>query len=84
MPRYRRDDSWREAALCQQTDPELFFTDNIKAVSAALKLCSGCPSKVPCLNFALEVESIPGVWGGSTEKQRTKMLRGPGAVDAAA
>jgi WhiB family redox-sensing transcriptional regulator len=82
--RNRRDDlTWQEAALCQETDPELFFSDQAADTAAALRLCRGCPSRQPCLLFALDREIRVGVWGGHTEIQR-KALRRTRGMDAVA
>lgn len=48
---------------------------------AALALCGGCPLQEPCLRWALRrmvegpLESLPGIWGGTTQQQRVRMVR---------
>jgi WhiB family redox-sensing transcriptional regulator len=41
----------------------------------ALKICNSCPVKQACLEHALSVPEIYGVWGGMTEEQRLEILK---------
>jgi WhiB family redox-sensing transcriptional regulator len=34
-----------------------------------------CPVKVPCLEYALENRIDHGVWGGTSERERRRILR---------
>lgn len=71
---------WRAAAVCAQTDPELFFpeADHGRAyeaqVAAAKRVCAGCPVCAQCLGFALQ--TLPyGVAGGLAPEERHGLLR---------
>ncbi len=69
-------ESWRELALCQQVDPELWFPDkgDKSARSKPAKLlCSQCEVKAPCLQYALDHDERYGIWGGKSERDRRKM-----------
>ena len=68
---------WRDAALCAQVDPELFFPEQNASVRPALALCQRCPVRQECLELALTIEGPPvvGVWGGSSEAERSRMRR---------
>lgn len=75
-------DEWRLAALCAQTDPELWFPERGGAVKPALRICGRCEDWVrdACLADALAVEArlsgeVYGVRGGKTAKQRDAILR---------
>lgn len=70
---------------CSTTDPELFFPREIelpngkviskyKDAAAAKKICSECPLKFDCLEYALNTHEI-GIWGGTTEAQRENLRR---------
>lgn len=43
---------------------------------AATRNCRGCPSAIPCLEFALADPELDGVWGGTTTEQRHRMRAG--------
>jgi WhiB family transcriptional regulator, redox-sensing transcriptional regulator len=69
---------------CSTTDPELFFPHETELpsgkvisrygdIAAAKKICSECPLKLDCLEYALRTHEI-GIWGGTTESQR-ELLR---------
>jgi WhiB family redox-sensing transcriptional regulator len=73
--------------LCAQTDPDMFFPDepiegNILNRTVytyereAKIICSSCPYTEDCLDYALKNPELQGIWGGSTEKQRSKIRRG--------
>lgn len=64
---------WWEAALCAQTDPELFFPPDKETERTAKKVCGECTVRTACLAFALENDEPWGVWGGLSEKERLKV-----------
>ena len=73
--------NWRERALCQGFDPELFFpvagrgTKRYAAqVAQAKTICSLCPVQRECLRFALARIPI-GVAGGLDEYERSALRR---------
>jgi WhiB family redox-sensing transcriptional regulator len=73
---------WRIAALCQYTDPEIFFVDKGGSVQPALRVCGRCEGWVrqACLADALGVEARVGgkpygVRGGKTALQREALLK---------
>ncbi len=41
----------------------------------AQAVCEGCPVRWPCLDYALADESLDGVWGGTTTKERKRLRR---------
>lgn len=64
------------APVCQTTDPEIWFPDVGNAYGdtrKAKKLCSECPVRVQCLEFAIVNVEIYGIWGGTTNKERQKL-----------
>lgn len=69
------DESWHEDAACASSDPSLFFAGDEEVVDDAMAMCAGCPVRRECLEFALEVGEMHGVWGGTTEAQRRRMIR---------
>ncbi|WP_147116112.1 WhiB family transcriptional regulator, partial [Pseudonocardia sulfidoxydans] len=70
--------NWRADALCVQIDPDLFFPETDRGtafdrqVTAAKRVCAGCPVRAQCLDYALE--ALPdGIAGGTTPAERTAL-----------
>lgn len=75
-----RNTKWRVGALCQDTNPELFFPVGatglaITQIEQARQVCNACPCQEPCLEFALRTNQDAGVWGGSSEEERRHLRR---------
>ena len=68
-------EAWRTRGLCV-VDPESWFPEVGDYPVVAKKVCSQCPVKPECLDFALEHEVQHGVWGGMTDGERRRLLRG--------
>ena len=66
---------WMVFAACRDEDPDLFFAATKDLTRQALAICDICPVKEDCLQYALEARERFGVWGGTTEKQRRKIVR---------
>ncbi len=72
----RRDTkAWRHQAACRGIDPQLFFPDEAESGDAAKAICVRCPVRQPCLEWALATREKEGVWGGSDERDRRRILR---------
>lgn len=67
---------WMEDALCAQTDPEAFFPDKGGSTREAKATCRRCPVQFECLETALANEERFGIWGGVSERDRRKLLKG--------
>jgi WhiB family redox-sensing transcriptional regulator len=66
---------WMLEGLCSQTDPELFFPEKSKHGNQAKLICIGCPVREKCLSYALKNDERHGVWGGKSERERSKLSR---------
>ena len=53
---------WQQKALCREVDPDLFFPED-GGVGAAKKVCSLCPVKPQCLEWALGQSSDEDEYG---------------------
>lgn len=72
--------NWRSHAACLTHDPELFFPvgtagPTLTQIEEAKQVCSECPVRTQCLQWAVEMEMKHGVWGGLTETERLSMKR---------
>lgn len=61
--------------LCLQTDPEVFFPTMGRVPNEAKRVCARCEIRLDCLEEALEIGDVFGVWGGTTQKERAKIRR---------
>ena len=71
---------WMQDGLCAQTDPAIFFPDGTgnaitSQVKQAKKICTQCPVKAVCLEWAVDTGQSAGVWGGLSEDERAPMRR---------
>lgn len=87
-PELPRDGSWRDSALCAQSDPELFFPEKGGSAARAKRVCASCPVRAECLEWSLAYDVRFGIWGGLTEDQRQEVRRavddeGPGTEGVA-
>ena len=69
------DQEWHQDAACRDTDPDLFFSTADADRTAALQLCQACPVRMECLEHALATREAYGIWGGTDEQERKRLLR---------
>ncbi|MFP4150151.1 MAG: WhiB family transcriptional regulator [Nitriliruptoraceae bacterium] len=67
--------AWQQEAACRDTDPELFFSNADADRRQALELCASCPVRQECLEHALATRESYGIWGGTDEHERKRLLR---------
>lgn len=66
---------------CQQNDPEIWFPsgennlEDNKKIVLAKSLCAQCHEVSKCLSFAVTNRVRYGIWGGTTESERYKLIR---------
>lgn len=65
--------SWLDDALCAQTDPELFNPVAGQPTRPAQKVCEACDVRQQCLDYAMSVPGLRGIYGGLTEIDRRKI-----------
>lgn len=79
---------WRRAAVCQETDVEVFFPEDASPritrgqIKEAKAICGRCPVVAQCLTWAVETRERYGVWGGLTTRERDAMRRRAGRTKA--
>jgi WhiB family transcriptional regulator, redox-sensing transcriptional regulator len=73
MWRIRYD--WQERAACREANPDLFFPERGSPGDSAKRVCVTCDVRLECLEYALANCERYGVWGGLTERERTRLRR---------
>lgn len=66
---------WQYRAQCKNYPPSAFFPSDGVGVDAAKKICGECAVKSLCLEYALENRNDHGVWGGTSERERKRILK---------
>lgn len=76
------DRSWQPVALCRGNRSHLFFPPSTaerkdereRRELRAKSICSVCPVKGPCLDYAMQIREPYGIWGGLTEAERHQVM----------
>lgn len=68
-------DGWQQDAACRDADPEVFFSTAEADRDRAMAMCGSCPVRSECLEHALATRETYGVWGGTDENERKRLLR---------
>lgn len=74
---------WMDSSLCAQSDPELFYPEKGQSANAAKRVCSQCPVRQECLDWAVDAGEDHGVWGGLSRKERHAYAKRLGAPHSA-
>ncbi|MDQ1506493.1 MAG: WhiB family transcriptional regulator, redox-sensing transcriptional regulator [Actinomycetota bacterium] len=73
-------EDWREVGSCRDSDPNLFYPvgrgrDALEQIEEAKAICRTCPSREPCLEFAVTFRQVLGIWGGTSAEERRQVVR---------
>lgn len=68
-------DDWRTRAACRGANPDLFFPgrSDHDGIRRAKLICAGCDVRAECLADALPDAHLVGVFGGTSERERSRM-----------
>ena len=66
---------WASKAKCLQAEPDTFFPEKGGSTREAKRICSGCPVREECLEYALANDERFGIWGGMSERERRRLKR---------
>jgi WhiB family redox-sensing transcriptional regulator len=69
------DENWMHHGNCRAEAPARFFPSDGVGVDAARRICATCPVKAECLEYALVHRIDHGVWGGTSERERRRILK---------
>lgn len=80
LPDKARSENWRAAGSCRGSDPDLFYPigrgrSAYRQIEEAKAVCRDCPSREPCLAFAITTRQHRGVWGGTSPDERRRLTR---------
>lgn len=66
------DTAWMARRNCRGVD---MFPSDGAGVAAAKRICEDCPVKQRCLDYALDNKIEFGVFGGTSERERRRILK---------
>lgn len=69
------DNEWMARGNCRLEPPATFFPSDGVGVEVAKRICETCSEQAPCLEYALMHRIDHGVWGGTSERQRRRILK---------
>jgi WhiB family transcriptional regulator, redox-sensing transcriptional regulator len=69
--------TWRKRAACRGIDAAIFYPENDDEADAseAKAICAVCSVRQACLEHALGHREREGIWGGTTERERRRIVR---------
>jgi len=67
--------AWFAQAACHGAGPAAFFPARHQPTHAARDLCGHCDIQPVCLRYALDDDTLDGIWGGTTYMQRVAIRR---------
>ena len=70
----RRDVSWMVDAACAHSSVDRFYPEQ-PHFEDARAVCRQCPVIDECLEYALAVPELHGVWGGCSPLERVEIRR---------
>jgi WhiB family redox-sensing transcriptional regulator len=72
---WTREAVWRERGACKGLDPQIFYPETDEDADTAKRVCAQCHVQTACLEYALQFREREGVWGGTTERERRRIIR---------
>ena len=66
---------WMAEGLCRGQPAEVFFPAKGASLAPARELCAACPSRAPCLAYAMANPELVGVWAGTSARERRALRR---------
>lgn len=67
--------SWQRNASCVGLESTIFYPPTDAESGPAKAVCSECPVRQDCLEFAITVREKEGIWGGATAAERQSLVR---------
>lgn len=85
MSMLHKVDEWHVKAACRGPQgtamffpPNTFERKDVKEERErrAKAICRGCPVRKDCLEYAVSIKELHGIWGGTNELERKALLTG--------
>ena len=78
----QRTDNWQVQGACRGPRASAFFPPShferkdakARREATAKDICSRCPVQRQCLDYALGIRELHGIWGGLNEVERRRLL----------
>jgi hypothetical protein len=64
---------WADQAACKRMEPNLWFPSRGGTSEFALEVCSMCPVKIECAEYAIPDPGLQGIWGGLMKEERDRI-----------
>lgn len=64
---------WARRGRCRNVASNMFFPTVGEDIDQARAICAQCPVQSECLEYALPVPGLRGVWGGTSERERRQL-----------
>ena len=64
--------AWHAQAACAGRDSRFWFPENGLRADTAKAICSGCPVRTVCADWAITNQIAFGIWGGTTPEDRSR------------
>lgn len=82
MSAQQASNAWQLKGACRGPQSTIFFPpprferkhERIERELVAREICESCPVTSECLDYALEIREMHGIWGGTNEAERKAML----------
>lgn len=68
---------WMQDAACRPHPTDWWFPKRGEPVQQAKTICYTCPVRLDCLNYALNIPGIQGIWGGMSGRERRDIRSKP-------
>jgi WhiB family transcriptional regulator, redox-sensing transcriptional regulator len=76
------EEVWQVKAACRGPQASVFFPptqferkdEKLEREGRAKAICSTCPVRRPCLQYAIEIREPHGIWGGLNEIERKNVV----------
>ena len=73
---------WQAEASCRGNQAHLFFPPSTlerkdereRRETKARSICTACPVRRDCTDYAMEIREPYGIWGGYTEAERRQLI----------
>ena len=68
--------SWMQKGKCRGLQTDIFYSEQgRRSINTAKAICSECPIRQQCLDYAMRNQELYGIWGGHTEIERKKLRK---------